>query len=563
MNMKLHPDLDVKISDVMLLILVFYTRHNLTNIALVDLLQIINIMFGVNRLPKTYATFMKQCGHISRDTFKYQKHFYCQNCKLYLGTEKERKICSNCSTVKQNYFVTNNIIQQLRDILTKNWEAIKTFKASLNRNNFINDISNGKFVKHLEGTKFTLSFNLDGIATFKSNIRRSLWPIIITINDLPPKLRFLNKNCIIAGLWLDYGEPVMDIFLKPFCETMKQISSAGIQIKNEICRIKCVCCCVDSVARCKILNAMQFNGKFGCTYCKQSPERTSLVNGRTQLRYVFKEIVELRSLSDHLDSMKEAHISKRPVFGVKGLSCLVSIPDFDLTQCLPVDYMHALMLGVVKTVNDLWLDTKNNKKPYYIGNRIKSINARIDGIHPFTELSHYPRDINCRSQWKAHEWETWLLYISPVCLLDILQKVYYDHILLLRKCVSILLSDNITSTIIDECEADLLKFVGNYETYYGKENMVYNIHLVTHICENVRNFGPLWNFSLYAYENVNGTLKKYIKSPNEPMIQVVQKRNIFHCLHHGYFSKNCNHDIISFCEKLMSPSLFKYEAFKG
>lgn len=417
-NSKLHPDLDIKISEVILLLLSYYTRHNLTNVALINLLQLINLILGVKCIPETYFKFMKLCKTVGEESFDYTKQYYCQNCKIFLGSEFNVKICSNCTQKKVKYFVTTNIVQQIKDIIIKNFMAITEFKKRIKNDNLINDISKANFVTEAQDKEFTISFNLDGIATFKSNIKKSLWPIIVTINDLPPRLRFLNKNCIIAGLWLDNGDPVMDIFLKPFCESMKILNKIGVLIHNKICKIKCVCCCADSVARCKILNFKQFNGYFGCTYCKQSPESVPVKSGR-QLRYTFKELSELRSLTDHLELMREAHVSKKSIFGVKGLSPLICIPDFDFTKCLPVDYMHAIMLGLVKTVTDLWLDSKNNNKPYYIGRKLNQINERILSIKPFTEMSQYPRDIHCRALWKSHEWENWLLYFMSSCLLGI------------------------------------------------------------------------------------------------------------------------------------------------
>lgn len=422
-NSKLHPDLDIKISEVILLLLSFYTRHNLTNVALINLLQMINLILGIKCIPETYFKFMKLCKSVGEESFDYTKQYYCQSCKIFIGLELNGNVCLNCTTKNIKYFVTTNIMQQVKDIISKNFNAITEFKKRIKSDNMINDISKAKFVTETQDKNYTISFNLDGIATFKSNIKKSLWPIIITINDLPPKLRFLNKNCIIAGLWLDIGDPVMDIFLRPFCEYMQILSKTGVLIRNQICKIKCVCCCTDSVARCKILNFKQFNGHYGCTYCKQTPKSVPVKNGR-QLRYTFEELIELRTLTEHLSFMKEAHVSKKSIFGVKGLTPLICIPDFDFTKCLPVDYMHAIMLGIVKTVTDLWLDSKNNNNPYYIGRKQNQINQRILNIKPYTEMSQYPRDIHCRAQWKSHEWENWLLYFLSSSLLGMLILLY-------------------------------------------------------------------------------------------------------------------------------------------
>lgn len=88
--------------------------------------------------------------------------------------------------------------------------------------------------------------------------------------------------------------------------------------------------------------------------------------------------------------------------------------------------------------------------------------------------------------------------------------------------------------------------------------MIYNLHLVNHVSESVRNFGPVWNFSLYCYENVNGALKSYIKGPNEPLMQVIQKRLIFHNIPHGNnFANHCRKSVIDFCNDLINPCFRK------
>lgn len=121
------------------------------------------------------------------------------------------------------------------------------------------------------------------------------------------------------------------------------------------------------------------------------------------------------------------------------------------------------------------------------------------------------------------------------------------------------MGSNLTSQIIDQCENDLHRFIADYENFYGKENMIYNLHLLNHICDSVRNFGPLWNFSLYCYENVNGALKRYIKGPKQPIIQVIHKRLIFHNIHHGKFARNCRKSVIDFSNEMINPCFRKFK----
>lgn len=53
------------------------------------------------------------------------------------------------------------------------------------------------------------------------------------------------------------------------------------------------------------------------------------------------------------------------VYGVKGFSPLHAISGFDPIKSVPVDYMHCVLLGVVKKLAYLWVDSSNCKEPWY------------------------------------------------------------------------------------------------------------------------------------------------------------------------------------------------------
>lgn len=49
---------------------------------------------------------------------------------------------------------------------------------------------------------------------------------------------------------------------------------------------------------------------------------------------------------------------------------------------------------------------------------------------------------------------------------------------------------------------------------------MYNVHLLSHLHEDVNNYGPLDNFSAFPFESYLGQLKSMIKSPNKPLQQI-------------------------------------------
>lgn len=50
-----------------------------------------------------------------------------------------------------------------------------------------------------------------------------------------------------------------------------------------------------------------------------------------------------------------------------------------------------------------------------------------------------------------------------------------------------------------------------------------NIHLVTHLVENVKNNGPLWSHSMFGFEASNGRIVKYVKAKREILHEIVLK----------------------------------------
>lgn len=56
--------------------------------------------------------------------------------------------------------------------------------------------------------------------------------------------------------------------------------------------------------------------------------------------------------------MKEAYWTKTVINGVKGISSLIALPNFDLVKGILIDLMHALCLGAIKQHTTLLLTEK-------------------------------------------------------------------------------------------------------------------------------------------------------------------------------------------------------------
>ena len=57
------------------------------------------------------------------------------------------------------------------------------------------------------------------------------------------------------------------------------------------------------------------------------------------------------------------------VSGVKGASPLAALKGFDLVKSVAIDYMHNVLLGVVKALQDKWFNGDKQSR-YYIGKKV-------------------------------------------------------------------------------------------------------------------------------------------------------------------------------------------------
>lgn len=85
------------------------------------------------------------------------------------------------------------------------------------------------------------------------------------------------------------------------------------------------------------------------------------------------------------------------------------------------------------------------------------------------------------------------------------------------------LKEHITTGDYNIAKMKLSKFCIEFETLYKVENMFYNVHLIQHLAESVKNCGPLWAYSNFNFEDNNGVLVSYVNGTSDVEKQVVSK----------------------------------------
>lgn len=272
--------------------------------------------------------------------------------------------------------------------------------------------------------------------------------------------------------------------------------------------------CGDMPATSEVQSMKEHSGYFACRFCLHEGDLIKRANSKSVVRYVRRDGVSMRTHSDMLQIYRK--LKSPPVNGVKAISCMVAANNFDLVNGFSVDYMHCALLGVMKKLMALWLNSKNHKEPFFISKKRQvELSKRIVCIKPLIEITRKPRSIYERKDYKANEYRTLLLYYLRYCLVDLLPMRYINHFQLFSSAVYILLKEHVSNENITTAEAMLLKFADKFEDLYGKHNVTMNLHLIRHMANSVRHLGPLWAQSTFAFETNNGVLMKSSSAKND------------------------------------------------
>lgn len=187
--------------------------------------------------------------------------------------------------------------------------------------------------------------------------------------------------------------------------------------------------------------------------------------------------------------------------------------------------MHLICLGVVKKMLFLWM-----KGPLSVRIGRQATNSISDelifvGNCIPLEFSRKPRSLMKVPHWKPTEFRQFLLYTGPIVLRSVLQKNVYEHFLTLHVAVTILVSPTLINAEQNiKYAEDLLKyFVQHFDGIYGEQYIFHNVHNLLHLCNDVRKFGVLDNFSAFPYENFLGSLKNLLRKSEKSLQQLARR----------------------------------------
>lgn len=368
-----------------------------------------------------------------------------------------------------------------------------------------------------------IAIGIDGLPISKSSSGQ-LWPILGYI--IP-----YRKYVFPIGMYYGNEKPQdSNDFLSDFITEILDLSIHGIDINNEIKKVKIKLMCCDAPAKSFVLRVKGHSGFFSCTRCVQEGE---YMNSRVCFPY--NKNGSMKRLHQDYVQMKyeEHHISST-------ISCVALIPDVDIVLLFPLDYMHLVCLGVTKKLISLWLNTgpTNVRLPSW---KIKSITYSLNKIKKCitNDFARKPRAIEEFKRYKATEFRQFLLYTGPVVLKNILPDDCYQHFMVFSVSLRILLSSKQSSKYLNYAQKLLEYFVERFQQIYGCHFVSHNIHGLLHLVDDYRLHGPLDNCSAFIFENYMKELKRMLRKHETPLQQIIRR-----------YEERCNNENIEVIEPL-------------
>lgn len=192
----------------------------------------------------------------------------------------------------------------------------------------------------------------------------------------------------------------MHAFHKPLVTSLNKLSCEGftfqvgeVQVHSFVYPLLST---LDLQAKAFWLNMVAHNGSFGCSNCHIKGITVKSGKGIAH-SYPYTEFksTTLRTAESFLHDAEEAHATRKPVHGIKGYSLLLCLNHHNIVMGTTIDYMHGLLLGVVKSLVNLWFSPSkyNKNKDFFIGHQVRAVDKRLMRMKPPDFIPRCPRSI--------------------------------------------------------------------------------------------------------------------------------------------------------------------------
>jgi len=354
----------------------------------------------------------------------------------------------------------------------------------------------------------SLFFNVDGLPLYKG-CSKQFWPILGKIFN-----RKHSPSCsaiFVIAIFCGSSKPAsVEEYLHDFIAELSHLMEVGLTFHGKHYAVDIVGFACDAPARAYIKCIKGHTGYFGCEKCEQHGERVDRVMTFPELN------APKRSDESFKNQSQKGHH--------KGTSPLLAL-NIGLVTGFPLDYMHLICIGVTKKLLIYWIHGEYKVKISATQIQVLSELLLKSSTAVCSEFSRKPRSFQEVDRWKAVEFRNFLLYLGPVVLRSVLCDDLYHHFMLLSVATTVMLSETLSRTMLTFASKLLKSFVSEACGLYGHDSLVYNMHSLVHLPDDVAHFGTLDRFSCFSFESKLGVIKKQLRSGARPLAQFCRRHS--------------------------------------
>ncbi|KAJ8667154.1 hypothetical protein QAD02_008816 [Eretmocerus hayati] len=347
-----------------------------------------------------------------------------------------------------------------------------------------------------------LDIFVDGLTLSKSS-KSELFPTLGKVVNAP-----VFSEIFIISIYHGASKPDdAHEFMRSFNEEFIVLRDEGFTYNNQIYYVRIRAIIADTVARVFILCFPSHSSR--CGKCIQNSRRILdtcvFLNSNAPLRTMLTFRVDLPPEYQNIRSPVEYLVDP-------------------LTQ-VPLDPMHHWNLGVTKKHINIFLTALENSD--HDGRVMESLDNDFKSLTKWTpsEFHRKVRSIKEFGHFKATELRTILLYVGPVIFSRYMNSEAMLHFNSLHLAARLLSDPDQCVRNNDFARELLIYYVEQMRYLYGDHMLVYNVHNLLHVCDEVLRFGTLDNFSAIGFEGFLYIIKKMLKNGTNILSQIVNRVN--------------------------------------
>jgi hypothetical protein len=352
----------------------------------------------------------------------------------------------------------------------------------------------------------TFTVNMDGVPLYKSTSGQ-FWPLLCQVGRNDP---------FLVALYYGVKKPdSISDYLQEFIEEYDELRQQGLHHGEHHYNVKLLCWICDAPARCLLKNIKGHTGYYACERCKV---KGNYVNNKV----TYPGNIICTSRTDDSFAAMAYHNAADGDMHQNGQHCPLVDAQIQPVSEVVVDVMHNVYLGTWKRLLQ-FLIAGSRQVCRLSMNQKRQLNEKLLRLRLPREFSRQPRSIFDLDRWKATELRSSLLYTGYIFLKGILSPNMYMLYLRFAVAMNILHSDDSVyrNVMLNYARQQILEFIRDAEHLLGPDFIVYNVHCMSHIADDVEKCQcSLNDISAFPYENHLQLIKKMVRGPKNPLGQV-------------------------------------------